>query len=235
MNRPVIALVSRTSKKADTFALPVVAAGVLYIEAIERAGGIPLVLPPTKDHVALDAALRRCDGILAMGGGDVDPSLYGEEPHEETYNVDIESDRFEISALTWAVDHDMPMLAICRGHQVLNVALGGSLIQHLDRTPDHRGRTHAVAVNADSRTAHALGSVESHGYSAHHQAINEVAQALDVVGLASDGTIEAVEHREATWIVGVQWHPERTAADDGCQQGLFDALVNEASKKLSAR
>lgn len=235
MSRPVIALISRKSEKAKTFAWPVVAAGVLYVEAIERAGGIPMVLPPTKNIELLESSLRRCDGVLAMGGGDVDPSIYGEEPHAECYNVDIENDTFEIAAITRAVDLDMPMLAICRGHQVLNVAFGGSLIQHLDNTDNHKGLEHLVTVEPGSRTAAALGSTESNGYSAHHQAIKRVADTLSVVGRADDGTIEAVEHCDATWVVGVQWHPERTAADDASQQGLFDALIREASKKMSAR
>lgn len=235
MNRPVIALISRKSEKARTFAWPVVAAGVLYVEAIERAGGIPMVLPPTRDITLLESSLRRCDGVLAMGGGDVDPSFYGEEPHAECYNVDTDNDTFEIAALTSALALDMPTLAICRGHQVLNVALGGSLIQHLDNTDDHKGREHLVKVEPGSRTAAALGSLESNGYSAHHQAIKQVADALSVVGRADDGIIEAVEHRDATWVVGVQWHPERTAATNASQQRLFDALVQEASKRVSTR
>lgn len=229
MTRPVIALLSRTSESADTFSTPVVAAGIRYVNAVVRAGGIPLVVPRTAAAALLDATLQRCDGVLAMGGGDVDPSLYGEEPHEKVYNVDIENDLFEIAALRWSVAHDKPVLAICRGHQVLNVALGGSLVQHLSTAADHRGKVHAVDLERDSRVARAIGSTTSNGYSWHHQAIKAVAPTLRVVGCASDDTVEAVEHRDARWIVGVQWHPERTAEDDPCQQGLFDEFVRECT------
>ncbi len=164
-----------------------------------------------------------------MGGGDVDPSLYGEERHEKVYNVDIENDTFEIAAITWAITHDTPVLAICRGHQVLNVALGGSLVQHLATAADHRGKMHDVDLEADSRVARAVGGARSHGYSWHHQAIKVAAPELRVVGRATDGTVEAVEHRSARWIVGVQWHPERTAEEDPSQQGLFDDFVRECS------
>jgi putative glutamine amidotransferase len=229
MSRPVVALLSRTSDSADTFSTPVVAAGIRYAHAVVRAGGAPLVVPRTTDDALLDATLQRCDGILAMGGGDVDPSLYGEVPHEKVYNVDIENDLFEISAIKWAVAHNIPTLAICRGHQVLNVALGGSLIQHLDTAADHRGKVHEVEIEADSRIARALGTTVSNGYSWHHQAIKSVAPSLRVVGLASDDTVEAVEHRDARWIVGVQWHPERTAEDDPVQQALFNEFVRECA------
>lgn len=229
MTRPLIAILARQSESAESFTTSVVAAGALYIDSVRRAGGLAVLVPPTRDHDVLAATLNRCDGLLVMGGGDVDPVLYGEEPHEKVYNVDIELDRFEIASLLWAVEHDMPTLAICRGHQVLNVALGGSLVQHMVNTPDHRARLHPVALEGGSRVARAMGTTAVNGYSSHHQAVKTIAPGLRVVGRAPDGTVEAIEHDGATWIVGVQWHPERTADSDGAQQRLFTTLVERSS------
>ncbi|MSO58764.1 MAG: gamma-glutamyl-gamma-aminobutyrate hydrolase family protein [Ilumatobacteraceae bacterium] len=228
MTTPCIALLVRSSQTAKTFSTAVVTRGQLYIDSVHRAGGMPLLMPPTYDPDVIDATLRRCDGVLVMGGGDVDPSLYAEERHAKCYDVNISHDRFEIAVLLAAIALDKPVLAICRGAQVLNVALGGTLIQHLDNAQDHGGLLHEVDVVPNTRLAAALSSTTSNGMSWHHQAIKSVAPDLLCVGQALDGTVEAVEHRTATWVLGVQWHPEKTAHEDPVQQSLFDALVNQA-------
>ncbi|MEY2967088.1 MAG: hypothetical protein RLY50_1138, partial [Actinomycetota bacterium] len=150
---------------------------------------------------------------------------------ERLYGVDDFLDGFEIAALDTAISVDMPVLAICRGHQVLNVALGGTLIQHIATAADHRDVMHPVSVAAGSRIADAMGTTTPSVHSFHHQAIDVPASDLVVVARADDGTIEAVEHRAKSWVVGVQWHPEDTADADPVNQGLFDELVRRATRR----
>ncbi len=228
MTPPCIALLARSAESAESFSTEVIAGGKLYVDAINRAGGIPLLVPPTHDVDVIKTTLLRCDGVLVMGGGDVDPSLYGEEDQGECYAINTFNDKFEIAFLLAAIALDKPILAICRGAQVLNVALGGTLIQDLDNAKDHKGHKHEVDVTANTRLATALSGTTSNGMSWHHQAIKSVAPDLECVGRAPDGTIEAVEHRTARWVLGVQWHPEKTAKDDQQQQSIFDQLIYQA-------
>lgn len=221
--RPLIALTSRKSERADTWRVPVTAVGRTYLDAIVRAGGQPVVLPPLAGTVAdLTETLSRFDGVCLPGGPDVDPHRYGAtEVHEKVAGVDADHDELDLAVARAAVDIGVPLLAICRGHQVLNVALGGTLVQHIE---DHRYVHHAVALDPSSRLADAVGQVAPVGHSVHHQAIGRLGDGLVVTGRADDGTIEAVEV-PGRWVVGVQWHPEDTAADDPDQQRLFDAFV----------
>jgi putative glutamine amidotransferase len=179
---------------------------------------------------------------LLCGGGDVDPSCYGAAPHALTAGIDELRDAFELSSVRAALDAGIPVLAICRGMQVLNVACGGTLHQHLGDLPGtilHRpdppalcdvGVLHTASVASGTRLADALGSSEPLGSSYHHQAIDRVGTGLSVTAKARDGVIEAVEHEQG-WVVGVQWHPEDTAARDEVQQNLFDAFVREAARR----
>lgn len=228
MTKPLIAIPGRRSPEAQGLRTPVVAAGRLYVDAIQRAGGTAVVIPPDDDESAVRAAVERCDGMVLLGGGDVDPRNYGQTERERLYGVDPFLDSFEFNAVRHAVTLDMPVLAICRGHQVLNVALGGSLIQHLPTTDAHRDTMHGVAVVAGTRVASAMGTTSPLVHSFHHQAIDSLASALRVVATSDDSTIEAVEHTTARWIVGVQWHPEDTAHEDAANQGLFGAFVSAA-------
>ena len=230
MNRPLIAIPGRRSPEAQGLRTPVVAAGRLYVDAIQRAGGIAVVIPPDEDASSVRAAVERCDGMVMLGGGDVDPSNYGQQENAHLYGVDPFLDAFEMNAVRHAVSLDMPVLAICRGHQVLNVAFGGSLIQHLPTTDHHRDTMHGVDVVAGSRVALAMGTTGPSVHSFHHQAIDSVAADLRVVATDRDGTIEAVEHTTARWVVGVQWHPEDTAHEDPANQGLFAAVVSAARR-----
>ena len=187
--------------------------------------------------------LERVDGLLLIGGGDLDPASYGAEPQAEVYGVFPESDAFELALARAAVVAGVPTLAVCRGIQVLNVALGGTLDQHITTRPgvvDHGvpgvgSASHPVRVLAGSRLAAAMGvdadpvACSSH----HHQAVAKLGDGLVAVGWSSDGLVEAVEHVDG-WVVGVQWHPEDTAADDPAQQGLFDALVGQAAAAAGA-
>jgi putative glutamine amidotransferase len=226
--RPLIALPARFADEAATWRVPVAALGVTYQHAIVRAGGQPVALGPiadTIDHLA--DTLARFDGLCLPGGPDVDPRQYGAaDVHPTVYGVDERHDAFDLALARTAVALRMPILAICRGHQVLNVALGGTLIQHLgdERTTDHRFQRHAVELQPGCRAALAMGTERPVGHSVHHQAIDRVADGMVVTGLADDGTIEATESVDG-WVVSVQWHPEDDAHERSEQQGLFDAFV----------
>jgi putative glutamine amidotransferase len=201
----------------------------MYVEAIERAGGRVLLVPPSQDGV--QETLDVLDGLLFSGGNDLDPASYGAEPHAETTDTSADRDRAELALLKGALDRDMPVLAICRGSQVLNVARGGDLVQHLpDEVGDekHKHTTgvfadHTVEVKDGSRLAAILGGgapVKSH----HHQGYGRVGDGLREVAWAEDGTVEALEDPDKRFAVGVLWHPE--AGEDAA---LFQALVKEAA------
>lgn len=230
MTAPLVAVPGRRSPEATGLRTPVVAGGRLYLDAIQRAGGLPVVVPPWEDDAAVAATIDRCDAMVLLGGGDVDPRSYGQTERARLYGVDASLDRFEIAAIRRAMERDLPVLAVCRGHQILNVALGGTLVQHLDNHADHRAVLHTVGVVAGSRVACSMGTTEPLVMSFHHQAVDRPAEGLRVVATAPDGTIEAVEHESLGWVVGVQWHPEDTAAEDPANQGLFDALIAAARK-----
>jgi putative glutamine amidotransferase len=169
--------------------------------------------------------------MVLLGGGDVSPSQYGREINARLFGVDEFIDAFEIAAVQHAVALDLPVLAICRGHQILNVALGGTLIQHLENYEVHRDTMHDVQLTQGSLVAEAMGTTQPMTHSFHHQAIDTAAPSLAVVGHSSDRTIEAVQHSTATWVIGVQWHPEDTAEEDPANQGLFNALVQRATRR----
>lgn len=206
-----------------------------YVQAIERAGGRALVVPPTEDGV--EETLDALDGLLLSGGSDLDPSLYGADAHPETRQVRPERDRAELALLRGALARDLPVLAVCRGSQVLNVARGGNLVQHLPDTVGHEAHrempgvfsNHAVEVDPNSRLGGIVGGsvdVKSH----HHQGYGELGEGLRVVARAADGTIEAVEDPERQFALGVLWHPE-----EGEDAALFEALVAEARKYRASR
>lgn len=210
--------------------------GLKYSEAIARAGGIATTVAPLANHLSNVASLvESSDGVLIQGGGDIDPARYGESKRSDTvYGIVDAHDDFELAVVKEAVRQDKPLLAICRGIQLLNVALGGTLHQDLgdvlsDRE-SHWDTYHPVSLVRGSRVAIAISSLspeKSHSF--HHQAIKQLAPELVVAGSAPDGVIEAVEHRSCKWVVGVQWHPEDDAADTRDQQRLFDAFVRSCS------
>ena len=208
-----------------------------YVEAVRRAGGRPVLLP-APDDAGPEEILDAFDALLLVGGGDVEPVRYGaDERHPAVYGVDPQRDQLEIDLIRHADRSELPTLAICRGVQVVNVAFGGTLHQHLPDVPrldQHRfpaGHSfqHEVKVAEGTRLAEAAGSVALQCLSAHHQGVDEVGDGLVPVGWSGDGLVEALE-RDHGWMVAVQWHPEETAADDPTQQSLFDALVAEARR-----
>lgn len=227
MAAPLVLIVGRLSDEAKGVRGEPFAAGRRYFEAVARAGGVPLMLPPiTALAPEVSAVLQRVDAVVLHGGGDVDPRRYGQEPTaEQLYGVVHEHDEVELAVVHAALQLDVPMLAICRGLQVLNVALGGSLQQDIG-TEAHWFAYHEVALDPGSRLAAAIGTPAPHAcHCVHHQALDRVAGDLQVVGRTADGIVHACELPSARWVVGTQWHPEDSAADDPEQQALFAALL----------
>jgi len=215
---------------------------VQYAESVRRAGAIPLLLQPGEPRI--EEVLRLIDGLILSGGGDVDPALYTAAQHEQVYWVNQERDAFEIDLAKRTLADEMPLFCICRGMQILNVALGGSLIPHIpDAVPDaiaHRQEprdpvTHEIAVEPQSRLAQIMGGATVRTASWHHQSIDRVAADLTIVGRAPDGVIEAVEFSDRPAVMAVQWHPELTAHEDASQQNLFDELVRLAAARRKAK
>lgn len=207
------------------------AAGQTYFRAVERAGGIPLMVPPIPELAdRVGSLIDGVDALVLHGGGDVDPRRYGEEPSaEQLYGIVHEHDEVELAVVRAALAADIPMLAICRGMQILNVAMGGSLVQDVG-SEEHWFRYHPVTLTAGSRIASAVGSTTATAcHSVHHQSIARLGDGLTLVGTGEDGMPEAMEVDGSSWAVAVQWHPEDSAATDPQQQALFDELVRQAS------
>jgi putative glutamine amidotransferase len=206
-----------------------------YVRAVERAGGRALLVPPSEE--AVEETLDALDGLLFSGGSDLGPETYGQEAHPQTKGVVPERDRGELALLQAALARDMPVLAVCRGSQVLNVALGGDLVQHLpDVVGDEKHKhtlgeyaDHDVTVEPETRLGSLLGDrapVKSH----HHQGFGRVGEGLQAAARAEDGTLEALEDPSKRFALGVLWHPE--AGED---QRLFEALVEEAGSYRADR
>ncbi len=229
MSAPLVLIVGRLAGEASGVRGEPYAAGRRYFDAIARAGGIPLMLPPIPSLAdQVWPLLARVDAVVLHGGGDVDPRRYGQEPTaDQLYGIVPEHDEVELAVVAAALQRDVPLLAICRGLQVLNVALDGTLQQDIG-TEEHWHHFHEVELQPDSLLAGAIGSsVVERGHCVHHQALDRVAPGLEVVGRTADGIVHACELRSARWVVGTQWHPEDSAADDAQQQSLFDALVRQ--------
>ena len=236
MAKPLIGITTYvTPAKWSYWELEAALIPVDYVRAVERAGGRPLLVPPSEDGV--EETLQALDGLLFSGGSDLDPGLYDQEPHDETFGIHEARDRAELALLEAALERDMPVLAICRGSQVLNVARGGDLVQHLpdvvgDEKHKHTPGTYAdhdVTLEEGTRLGSLLGDrapVKSH----HHQGIGRIGTGLRVAAHAEDGTVEAVEDPDRRFAVGVLWHPE--AGEDA---RLFEELVREAAQYHAAR
>lgn len=230
MAAPLVLIVGRQAGDAKGVRGEPYAAGRAYFAAVARAGGMPLMLPPIPSLAdGTDDLLARVDAVVLHGGGDVDPQRYGQAPAaDQLYGVVPEHDEVEFAVVAAALARDLPLLAICRGLQVLNVALGGTLQQDIGRD-DHWFALHPVELASGCRLATAIGSTTVRaGHCVHHQALDRIGSGLDVVGRTTDGLVHACEVGAARWMVATQWHPEDTAADDPEQQALFDALVAHA-------
>jgi gamma-glutamyl-gamma-aminobutyrate hydrolase PuuD len=234
--RPVIGITAYAEQaRWGVWEAPAALIPLAYVQAIERAGGRPLLVPPSDDGI--EETLAALDGLLFSGGSDLDPETYGAEAHPETNGMRPERDQAELGLLEAALARDMPVLAVCRGSQILNVALGGDLVQHLPEVVGHERHKHTPGVFADHDVEVLPGTklqalvgdhapVKSH----HHQGYGRIGDGLREAARADDGTVEAIEDPERRFALGVLWHPE--AGEDAA---LFEALVGEARRYRAER
>lgn len=213
-----------------------------YHKTVAANGGIPVILPFINPEMTLET-LPLCDGIILSGGEDVDPQFYGQDPHIHLSPTLPDRDLVEIEIVKYAIMHDIPILAICRGAQILNVALGGTLIQDIpsqmkepfqhSQTAERRRDTHWVTISTDSKLYQMLGTDRVRVNSLHHQALDKVSNDLRVVAVASDGIVEAVEYiHSSTFTIGVQWHPESMANTNSMMNNLFKEFIKSSSGVL---
>ncbi len=242
--RPLIGITAYPPNAKGRYELP-----HEYVASVRRAGADAVLLPPGADGV--DTLVDRLDGLVLAGGGDIDPAMYGGAGHDSIYQLDPVRDADEVALVHLLLERRVPTLAICRGSQVVNVALGGTLHPHLPdvaRTDEHGNEVihrdaeaiarglpgpvpHEVTVEAGSLIAEVMESERLTPMSWHHQAIDRVGDGLRVVARAPDGTIEAIEHESHPWLASVQWHPELSAETDPTQQRLFDGLVRAVGRR----
>ena len=238
VRRPVIGITAGR-KVIETSVGPLVhfVQPVYYAEAVLAAGGIPIILPAAEGW--REQVLAVTDGLLITGGEDIDPAQYGQARHPAVEKMDPLRDQFEIAVARFALAQDRPLLGICRGSQVINVAAGGTLVQDLPsqqpspithRQPEMAKPTHEVEIVPGSRLCVAMGASRIRANSAHHQAVQTIAPPLYPVAWAEDGVVEGTESHVHRWIVAVQWHPEMLYKNDPTHQRLFDALVEAARR-----
>ncbi|MEV6262761.1 gamma-glutamyl-gamma-aminobutyrate hydrolase family protein [Streptomyces sp. NPDC051784] len=234
--RPLIAVPTRFSASTSALRYAAEVNARALVEAVWRAGGEPVGIHPhapggTADPAEVTSRLASFDGLLLPGGGDLAPHRYGaSHTHEEVYDVDDEQDAFDLELARQALASGLPLLAVCRGLQVVNTVLGGTLHQDMGGPGrDHRHVVHPVSVSAGSGLARTLGVDKTEASCYHHQHVDRPGHGLTVTARAADGTVEALELPGCEgWFLAVQWHPEDTASTDPVQQRLFTALVGAA-------
>jgi putative glutamine amidotransferase len=237
--RPLIGVTTSEMRRGELATLrrhgepahPEMALGLTYLRAIERAGGLPVVLPPV-DVAGVPQLLDRLDGICLSGGPDLDPKAYGARRHHEVGPTEPELDAFELALAREADRRGTPLLGVCRGAQTLNVARGGTLHQHVER---HRQSeiatvtTHSIGVALHSRVGRVVGCSQLEVNSFHHQAVDVLGNGMRIAARAADGTVEAIEAPEHPFLLGVQWHAE-TLVDRPAHLALFAALVRASAR-----
>ena len=236
MMRPIVGITSYAENaRWGAWDVPAALIPLAYVNAIQTAGGRALLVPPSMDGI--EETLDALDGLLLSGGADIDPAAYGAEAHPETNGIRPDRDEAELALLEAALARDMPVLAVCRGSQVLNVALGGDLVQHLPEVVGHEGHKHTPGVFADHEVDVLPGTklqelvgdrapVKSH----HHQGYGRLGGGLQEAARAEDGTVEAIEDPSRRFALGVLWHPE-----EGEDAALFSRLVDEAKRYREER
>jgi len=244
--RPVIGITGRKDTSARLLNSPMFSVGQTYVRAIQTVGGTAVILPPVLRSSEREAVLARLDGVLFSGGEDIAPSHYHQMPAAWLGGVDEQRDRFELGLVRAALARQVPLLGICRGQQVVNVALGGELYQDVmaqcPNALEHAyapGRpmerpVHAVEVEPDSHLAEILGGTRFAVNSAHHQAVSEPGEGLRVVARATDGIIEGLEMPHHPFCLCVQWHPEAMVKSAPSMYPLFEAFVEAARAFRSA-
>ena len=227
MNKPLIGITSYSRNEENRFTLP-----AKYIESIERAQGIPVLITPVTERS--EELIGRLDGFILTGGADVDPATYGGENDPTVYGVNPERDQFELALARAVAENAVPLLAICRGIQVLNVAMGGTLVEHIPNVYGesviHRDERfdkveHIVSIFPESRLTEIMGVTEFNCPSFHHQCVRDIAPEFIICSQSEDGVVEAIESAKYPKIIAVQWHPEYISESDASQQRLFDTLV----------
>lgn len=245
--RPLVAVTTTIDPQGGDYKRPRVALYASYLAPLERVGLTPVLITPAHSEEAIRQLVEMCEGLVLSGGDDIDPSQYGHEPIPELGQVNPPRDTAELRALGVAIERDLPVLGICRGHQLLNVYFGGTLCQdigvemteavsHVQAGP-WEAHQHEVSVEPGTRLAAALGRDRLEINSFHHQAIRRPADNLEITARADDGLIEAVESRDHKWVVGVQWHPERheaTAPDSDPNLRLFSAFADAVRAGVGA-
>ncbi|PIC56276.1 gamma-glutamyl-gamma-aminobutyrate hydrolase [Sporosarcina sp. P12(2017)] len=233
--KPLIGVTSDIDQNGDTLVQ------TRYIRAVRQAGGVPVILPVGLE--AIEEVCDRLDGVLLIGGEDVDPYLYGEEPHRQLGKVLPERDESELALIKTMADQDKPVFGICRGYQLINVAFGGTIYQDMyaqlsEDLLQHHQLTdldfafHSIDIVGDSKLAEWAGTSEVRVNSLHHQAVKEVHAPLVVTAVAKDGVVEAIESTAHRFVVGVQWHPEAMVKrDDRLSLKLFEQFIEAASEK----
>lgn len=231
-----VAVTASIRQDGDTRRVRLTAA---YVTALENAGLVPVIIPPLANEAAAAAILDSVSGLVLSGGEDVDPARYGESRHEKIRSVNTARDATEAALVEGARDRAMPVLAICRGIQILNVALGGTLIQDIPSECDTKishdeeaardSRTHEIAIEPGSRIAAAMGTMNCSVNSFHHQSVKRVAEGMRVTARSPDGVIEGLESiDDAWWVMAVQWHPEEmNNSREPWDRGLFKAFARE--------
>ena len=239
MSLPLIGIT--TGHSENKYGLPQIHLLRSYVDATVKAGGVPIIIPPELPEEGWKVLYERLDGIIFSGGSDVDPELFNGEAHPAVSGVDVERDTLEISLIRHTVDDEKPFLAICRGFQVLNIALGGTLYTHISdqfknslqhASPREQPRNtpaHEIKVEEGSRLAEILGTPILKVNSWHHQGVKDIPSQLKITAHSSDGLVEAMELPDHPFAIAVQWHPEWMPEDDA-MKALFKAFV-EASKK----
>lgn len=244
MNRPLVAITPSTQKKGVEFSDQSISLSFCYPHAIEQAGGAPLVAPLTTDRTTLDRLLDSVDGLMLTGGGDVDPNCYGTNLppclKKTLGGVDARRDEMEIYLAREAHRRGIPVLGICRGHQVLNVALGGTLIAdiptqvgqaiHHSRLDRKNDAVHDVTIQPGTKLARIFGRRTLSVNSSHHQAVDQPGEGLRVSARSADGVIEGIETGDASFTIGVQFHPERMVENHPLIRKLFAAFVEKSRR-----
>jgi putative glutamine amidotransferase len=214
-----------------------------YVNALEAAGGVPVLIPLLSDLSGLTALLPRLDGLLLSGGADIQPRLYGEDPHPMLDRVDPTLDELELALVQWAIENDLPTLGICRGMQILNVALGGSLYQdlatmypgslrHASWDLPRNKTIHRISVKAGSRMEKILGVRELNANSLHHQGVKVLGRGVCITGYAEDGVAELMEISEQRFMLAAECHPEYLYQDEPAWARLFAAFVAACSMPI---
>ena len=239
--RPLIAIPARFSEHATALRYRAEVLARALSESVYTAGGEPVAIHPVAPEAMIDVdAVRErlwfADGVLLPGGGDVAARWSGQQPHPSQYGVDEEQDAFDMAVAKVALADQLPLLAICRGTQIVNVALGGDLVQDMDDTTgNHRNKVHGLDVDENSPLGEIVGRQTTISCS-HHQCIATLGAGLVPAAYSSDGVIEAVTLKgHDGWYLGVQWHPEDSAATDPVQAAVFEHFTDAASKRAASR